>query len=510
MKRITVFVGVLSFALAGYAASPSSTATAASPQAVAVAAAKSLPLLKISANGRFFVQENGKPFFWLGDTAWGLFPHATKDDADFYLHDRAAKGFTVIQTVIALWDARSRANPEGQLPFIDRDPTKPNEEYFKNVDYVVDEAASLGLYVAILPFWTKGEGGNIPALLDPATAEWFGHYLGWRYRDKPVIWILGGDTPGNTRTGPDYTPLMRALAAGLKAGDGGKHLITYHPTGKQSSSFWFQNEPWLDFDMIQSGHFVQNMNFNLVAGDYAKTPAKPIIDGEAGYENITDGLVRNDPTAKRLSAADVRRYGYLAVFAGAAGQTYGNGEVYEFWEPGRAVLPAWAAGLPWRESLQLPGAGQMQYLRKLIESRPMLVRIPDQNLIVGDANANLLDANGNPVESTDSAATTKAIQVKATTERIEATRASDGSYALIYTAAGRPITARLSLLAGDTIRAFWYDPRTGSSTLIGETPKTDTQTFTPPDSGKGNDWVLVLDNAAAHFVPPGSARAVEN
>jgi hypothetical protein len=477
MNRITLFAGVLGFALA---------ARAASPPVADVTPAKNLPQLKISANGRFFVQDNGKPFFYLADTAWGLFPHATPDDVDVYLHDRAAKGFTVIQAVAVLWDGSRRPNYDSQLPFIGNDPAKPNEAYFQNMDRVIDKAQSLGLHVAVLPFWLKGMRNNVPGLLDPPTAQGFCHYLGSRYRDKPVIWILGGDTAGNTPGGPDYLPLVRAMAAGLRSGDGGTHLITYHPTGRQSSSFWFQNEPWLDFDLLQSGHFIQNTNYDMVALDYAKSPAKPIVDGEPGYENITDRLVSAaiHPDAKRIGAQDVRRYGYLSVFAGAAGHTYGNGEVYEFWTPASGPPPRWAAGLPWRQSLELPGSSQMQFLRKLMESRPMLLRIPDQNLIVGDASS--------------------------TTDRLQGTRASDGSYAFIYTASGRPIQARLQLLAGDTIRAYWYDPRTGAATLIGDNPKADTQTFTPPDNGSGNDWVLVLDNAAAHFPPPGSTRAVEN
>jgi hypothetical protein len=452
-----------------------------SPLSIPTLPSTPLPLLKISPNGRFFITDNGTPFFYLGDTAWGLFPHATRADAADYLADRASKGFTVIQTVIALWDAARRPDRDGEHVFIDNDPTKPNEAYFQNVDYVVNLAAAHGLYVAILPFWLKGEATNIRALLDPATAEWFCHYLGWRYRDKPVIWILGGDTAGQTATGPDYLPLVRAMAAGLRAGDGGAHLITYHPTGKQSSSFWFQNESWLSFNFIQSGHFIQNTNYEIIAADYLKTPAKPVVDGEPGYENITDRLIRDNPAAVRIAAPDVRRYGYLGVFAGAAGDTYGNGEVYEFWEPGGATLPGWAAGLPWRQSLQLPGSSQMQYLRWLIQSRPMLTRIPDQNLL-----------------------TTETYR---TTERIEGTRASDGSYAFIYSAAGKPFTVRTSLLSGTTLRAWWYSPRDGASTLVGEFPKADTHDFTPPSSGPGNDWVLVLDDASANFPPPGTHAA---
>ena len=215
-----------------------------------------------------------------------------------------------------------------------------------------------------------------------------------------------------------------------------------------------------------------------MAADYAKTPVKPVLDMEPGYENITDGLVRNNTNAVRISATDVRRSAYLAVFAGAAGHTYGNGEVYEFWSATNRALPGWGAGLPWRESLKLPGSGQVQYLRYLIESRPMLERIPDQSLIAGDADLPVLN-------------------------RVEATRGADGSYAFIYSAAGVPFTVATGKLSGAQLAAWWYDPRTGTAQSAGIIARTDTREFTPPSSGIGHDWVLVLDDAAKKYPPPG-------
>ena len=58
-----------------------------------------MPALKVSDNHRFLVYEDGKPFFWLGDTAWELFHRLNREDAARYLEDRAKKGFTVIQGV---------------------------------------------------------------------------------------------------------------------------------------------------------------------------------------------------------------------------------------------------------------------------------------------------------------------------------------------------------------------------------------------------------------------------
>lgn len=110
--------------------------------------------LKVSDNKRFLVHENGKPFYWLGDTAWELFHRLNREEADKYLKNRAEKGFTVIQAVaLAELDGVRDPNPYGEIPLENNDPTKPREAYFKHVDYIIDRAAELGLYIALLPTW---------------------------------------------------------------------------------------------------------------------------------------------------------------------------------------------------------------------------------------------------------------------------------------------------------------------------------------------------------------------
>ena len=40
--------------------------------------------------------------------------------------------------------------------------------------------------------------------------------------------------------------------------------------------------------------------------------------------------------------------------------------------------------MPWYEAIDQPGAGQMQYRPRLIESRPFLTRVPDDGIVVTD------------------------------------------------------------------------------------------------------------------------------
>ena len=443
-----------------------------------LAQAAVLPRLRVSENGRFFIQVGGAPFLYLGDTEWTLL-QCTRDDVDTYLADRAAKKFTVIQISVAGFDALKKMSVDG-------DPARPNEEYFRFLDYVVRKAESVGLYVALAPMWSNGYVRPELNVLNDATAFSYGKYLGTRYRDTSVIWILGGDF---FATG--FEDIWRRMAAGLTEGDGGVHLKTYHPKSPRSSAQWFHAEKWLDFNMLQTGHTTLNRNYDLVAEDWARVPVKPVVDGEGGYEGIADGLA----PGLTIAAHDVRRIAYSAIFAGAAGYTYGGHGVWGYRSnPATAAPPPQPAGAPnrhgpappWKEALQLPAGRQMQYLRALMESRPMLVRIPDQWLIANDPLG--------------------------TTERIEACRGSDGSYAFIYTATGRKLKIRLidgpyPKLSGKTIRGWWYDPRLGTSTAIGEFEKTGFKDFTPPSSGPGNDWVLVLDDASKNFPAPGKGVA---
>src|SRR5215510_10998676 len=103
-----------------------------------------LPRLKVYENHRYLSTAEGKPFFYLGDTAWELFHRLNREEATRYLEDRSHKGFNVIQAVaLAQLDGLTALNPYGALPLIDRDPARPNPDYFAHVDFIVDKAEAL-------------------------------------------------------------------------------------------------------------------------------------------------------------------------------------------------------------------------------------------------------------------------------------------------------------------------------------------------------------------------------
>jgi hypothetical protein len=457
---------------------------------------QSVQRLKVSENKRFLVKADGSPFFYLGDTAWELFHRLNREEADRYLNNRASKGFTVIQAVaLAELDGVNDPNPYGHRPLLNNDPTQPdvkdgaNNDYWDHVDYIVKKAGSLGLYIGFLPTWgdkwNRGRGAG-PEIFNAQNAEVYGEWLGRRYKDASnIIWILGGDRSLETDT---HKEVIRAMARGIRKGDGGAHLQTLHPRGGEGSSAHFHNDGWLDFNMRQNGHVAEfNPRYENTRADYDRTPIKPVLDGEPIYEDHPISF-----KAKELGhsvAADVRRPLYWDLFTGAFGHTYGHHSVWQMWQPGRN--PINNPLMSWAEALDQPGAAQMQHGRRLIESRPFLTRIPDDSLLM----THKPDKDEIPTAMPG-----------AGLKRFVATRDSEGSYAMVYAPTGRKFKLNLTKLSGEKLRGWWFNPRDGKATLIGEWAKTNEREFITPTPGEDVDWVLVIDDASKKFPPPGAVK----
>lgn len=456
-----------------------------------VLAAAELPRLHVHEEGRYLVSGDGRPFFYLGDTAWELFHRLNREEAADYLEDRAANGFTVIQAVaLAELDGLNTPNAYGHLPLIDHDPARPavregpNNDYWDHVDAVIDMAAERGLYVGLLPTWGdkwNKRWGTGPVVFTPENAAVFGEWIGRRYRDKPVIWILGGD---RNIEDENHRAIIEAMAHGVRRGDGGRHLMTFHPQGGEGSSTWFHEADWLNFNFRQNGHQVNFKAFEGTRRDYDRMPVKPVIDGEPLYEDHP--IAFNAQENGHSIAADVRRPLYWDLFSGACGHTYGHHSIWQFHDSTRGGGVN-APLMTWREALRQPGGRQMQHGRALVESRPMLTRIPDDSMIV-------------PAENAPTAVP------GAGRHRIVATRDRDGSYAMIYTPTGRAFTLRLDAMSGEELQSWWFDPRTGEATKAERFPREAMRRITPPNPGEYLDWVLVLDDASKRYPAPGTRR----
>jgi hypothetical protein len=434
--------------------------------------------LKISANKRYFQTADGKPFFWLGDTGWLLFKKCKREDAIKYLDNRKAKGFNVIQVMLlheltvgdAYGDSALIGQDASQLNITPgNDFNKKGEyDYWDNVDFVVDEAAKRGIYMALVPVW----GGNIKNV-SVEQAKKYAEFLANRYKNKiNIIWLNGGDIKGS-----DGLDKWNMIGNTIRSIDK-DHLMTFHPRGRNSSSAWFHNEAWLDFNMFQSGHrrYDQDTsanetlhygedNWRYVNVDYALKPVKPTFDGEPSYENIPQGL--HDSAEKRWTDADIRRYAYWEVFAGGCGFTYGNNSVMQFFRKGDKDM-SYGANKDWDDEVNSPGAGQLKYLKNLILQKAYMARVPDQSM--------LLD-NGKKYNY------------------IAATRAE--TFAMFYTYTGRKFKVALNKIEGALVSAYWFSPKNGNKVALGIISNKGSKIFDPPGMEKeGNDWVLILDTIA--------------
>ncbi len=437
------------------------------------------PRLGISENGRFFVTENGDPFFWIGDTGWLLFSKLTREEAAVYFKDRRQKGFNVIQAMV-IQDVSNAVNVYGDSALLCRDISRPlvtigdspdnpeQYDYWDHVDYLIKLAAENGIYIALVPVW----GSNVRNGL--VTSEQARKYAGWlagRYKDQPnVIWVNGGDINGS-----DSSLIWTTIGSTIRSISPGQ-LITFHPFGRTQSSKWFHEEDWLDFNMFQSGHrrYDQDTtglaygedNWKYADNDYNRIPVKPTLDGEPSYEGIPQGL--HDPHQPYWTDSDVRRYAYWSVFAGCCGFTYGHNAVMQFNKPGDPN-PAYGVKNYWEEGLNAPGASQMKYLKQLILSRPFFERLPAREI--------LADKEGTRYDY------------------IAATRGKD--YVFVYTFNGRVLNIDMDKIMWDSFKASWFNPRNGNFDEIGIYNNKDRGiiAFDPPgDQKEGNDWILVLDH----------------
>ena len=430
--------------------------------------------LVVSEESRYLKHENGKPFFWLGETGWLMPERLNRDEVSYYLEHCSKAGYNVVQ--VQTMNSVPSMNVYGQYSLVDGFNFKDIDRkgvygYWDHMDYIIKSAERKGIYIGMVCIWGTpvSEG-----LMNAKDARAYGKFLAERYKDAPnIIWFIGGDIRGDVNT-----DVWEALATSIRSVVGKNQLMTFHPRGRTTSATWFNAAEWLDFNMFQSGHRrygqrngdgdypieenTEEDNWRFVERSMAMSPMKPIIDGEPIYEDIPQGL--HDPNETRWTAADVRRYAYWAVFAGAFGHTYGHNDIMQFIRPG--VIGSFGADgskKDWVKALEDPGFNQMRYLKNLMLAFPYFERIPDQSVIVG--------ANGERYD------------------RAIATRGKD--YLLVYNYTGRPMQIDLNKISGAKKKVWWYGAKDGKLQYIGEFDSKVT-TF-QYDGGyiSGNDQVLI-------------------
>lgn len=403
---------------------------------------------EISGNRRFVVDKDGKPFLLQGDAAWSLIAGLTREDAEFYLENRSAKGFnTILVNLIEHQFAKDApSNAYGQAPFRNRnDWTTPNEKYFAHADWVIRRAAKNGLTVLLAPVYLGYPGteeGFIREVLanGPERLLRYGRFLGERYKDfDNIIWVMGGDRdPAGAREDVD------AIALGIREHDE-RHLFTAHchPDSVPAEQY---PGPWLD---LGNTYTYQIVHSRLLA-DYNRKPVRPTFLIETTYEG-----------EHNASELQIRRQAYWAVLCGGFGHVMGN-------------LPVWRFGAGWKSALDLPGSQAMEHWGKLFRSRRWFDLVPDQRHTL--VTSGLGEFNG--------------------LDYLAAASTPDGRLVMAYMPSERTFTVDLGYMPAGKVRAWWFNPRNGTQVSPSEISAKGVRAFTPPAAG---DWVFVLDDGSGAY-----------
>lgn len=388
--------------------------------------------ISISPNGHYFIDRKGNPFLWIGDTEWELFNQLTAKEAGSLMIERKKQGFNAIQVMVTgvfpEWaDIIHTERWKGTKAWINNDPLKPDEDYFRRVDSIVAIAEKSELLLIIGVYHARDvDAGRINVQNAYPWAKW----LATRYRNAGnIIWSMYPHAVEGS------IPVIRATVKGILEGDGGSHLITMHPDPSPKSSSFMNPEPWLNFNTLQTWSR-DYLNFEMVKADYEKTPVKPVVNGEARYEE-------EDST----TPFQVRRSAYWSYLAGGF-YSYGHRD-------------NWKSPHSWRTWYNTPGALQMKILGELLNSLEWWKMIPDQTILLSEIKGNV------------------------------AARSADGDWIIAYITNKEPVAVNMhKITVKGSATAMWINPVTGKRSKIGSIDTTGSHTFYPPEGEE--DAVLLI------------------
>jgi len=379
----------------------------------------------VSENGRYFTDQKGTPLFWLGTTQWELFRRYPREDARTILESARDKGFAFAQVMLMGVGDGTKPNVYGEKPWINDDPLTPNEAYFQNVDAVTRIADENNVVISMTLYHQRYRN-HITVVNARAWAKW----LAQRYGSVPtLVWSM---TPEARQ---EFVPVLRELAAGLREGDGGQHLITFKPDPSPYTSSFIHEESWLDFNAMQTWNRV-DLIYPMVTHDYHLEPVKPVLMAEGAYEEGSEYGFEVTPLW-------IRRQAYYSYLAGAH-HTYGHNDSWR-------VLPTW------KRALDAPGARQLSILKQIFEGRNEWWHlVPDQTVFAG----------GGHTEG-------KVLNLAA--------RHQDGQWIMVYLGGEAAFSINMSkITAAKEVDACWIDPRTGESVAIGRFSNTGVESFSTP------------------------------
>ena len=315
--------------------------------------------------GRYFEYADGTPFLWIGDTWWTWARKGVPFDRfKQVVDDRAAKGFTLGQMLFG-------AN--NGVFMLGRTFDHPDLDNIHDGEREIAYANSQGITLWVHAWWSNP---HLDKRVGPEKMRRWWRYVEQRLDAYNVIWNLAGEYNMYDYGGMGLQ-FWKDAGAMLHREDPYHHAIGVHntppgwPGGDMGNSQqWstgevLHNEPWLDFNDSQPGHgrWRNEMIPQIVAADYARQPAKPMLITETSYEFIIG----------TAPAEDIRFAAWSAILSGAAGHTYGGG--HQWWafipdpkHPSPPHLGEWPIDPRDVDTLNYPGAVSMGFMAKFLQS----------------------------------------------------------------------------------------------------------------------------------------------
>jgi hypothetical protein len=420
--------------------------------------------IRVSGDGRFFVHDDGTPFFFLADTAWNGALLSTRDDWDTYARTRADQGFSAVQFVTTQWRAAPDGDLNGDRAYTGTEQIVINPAFFQRLDEKVAALNRAGLLAVPVMLWAINGGSNPqvnPGVSLPEDqAVLLARHMVARWGGDHVAWILGGDADYRGAKAERWKRIGRAVF-----GDVAHAPVTMHPGGMQWVWQEFAREGWYGFVGYQSGHGDDDNTLRWQidgppAVDWVRQPYRPFVNLEPCYENHLAYQSR-----KAITPEQVRRAMYWSLLhTPTAGVTYGGHGVWG-WDDGTRPPtdhPGSGIPLPWRQALAMPGAMQMGHLARFFTSIDFGRLRPAPEAVVNQPGR---------VEPR---------------RFIAAARTDRHDLLVLYVPGDREVDVKPDTLP-PVPRASWFNPRTGEiSTAAGEAASGALRFRTPSEG----DWIL--------------------
>ena len=448
--------------------------------------------LKVSPNGRYFVYADGTPFFYLGDTHW-LYIHerfptsnipGVASEFQYTVDKRVAQGFTVFQSeAIHIPQGGIHTNADEEpYAVLTNGFSAADLPGFWNIDQKFACIASNGLVHANGFITWAADPATFPAVFTTNYMAKLGRYWAARYGAYPVLWTTAQELDPNMYGlyGTNTIHLWYAGAEAVATNDAyaqplGVHLQANGSGINSPADSWWGNLPYHKWWPMQLQGEIDGTILPYVESFWTNVPTQPIVLYESPYEDFwttTDGA-RND--------------GYKAFQWGMCGYGYGaNGiwnDLYEYADDdwGTAYyMPGYY--LRWYDGANLPGAGQLTYLKNFYTALDWWNLTPRFN---DPAWGSFVDPNESLLSSE-----------------------SNITYVVYFFGSGPNTGTLKGMASGLSYDASWFNPLTGVYTDLGGITPTNGQ-WAAPAKPTSEDWVLLVQqNPGVFFPSPANGTAV--